>query len=95
MNNTSYESTDFYASAYLIASGIPMRSNFRTGQITTFVFDDSDQVQDLLNSYYSMQANVNPATYASALKNLKSIIHGTYKNTNHNKYHEQSQERAF
>ena len=79
-----YESNDFYASAYLVASGIPLMDHFRSGQITTFVFDDSDQLHDLLNSYYSLRGTLIPAHYASALKNLKSIIHGAYKNTNQN-----------
>lgn len=90
--NNSYQSKDFYASAFLIASGVPMRSNFKIGQITTFVFDDSDQIQDLLNQYYSMQANINPASYASALKNLKSIIHGAYTNKNQNTNYENRKE---
>jgi len=89
-----FESNDFYGSAFLIASGIPMRSHFRTGQITTFIFDDSEQVQDLLTDYYSLRASINPATYASALKNLKSIIHGAYINKTKNTYHEQSQKGA-
>ena len=90
--NNSFESNDFYGSAFLIASGIPMRSHFRTGQITTFIFDDSEQVQDLLTDYYSLRANINPATYASALKNLKSIIHGAYINKNQNTYNEERKE---
>lgn len=90
--NNSFESNDFYGSAFLIASGIPMRSHFRTGQITTFIFDDSEQVQDLLTDYYSLRANINPATYASALKNLKSIIWGAYTNKNQNTYNEERKE---
>jgi len=91
--DNSFESNDFYGSAFLIASGIPMRSHFRTGQITTFIFDDSEIVQDLLTDYYSLRASINPATYASALKNLKSIIHGAYINKNTN--HDQSKNRAL
>lgn len=92
--NNSYKSNDFYASAFLIASGIPMRSHFRTGQITTFVFDNSDQIQDLLNSYYSLQGAIIPVHYASALKNLKSIIHGAYTNKNQNTNYENRKEAA-
>ncbi|MBL7046052.1 MAG: hypothetical protein ISR95_00205 [Candidatus Marinimicrobia bacterium] len=88
-----FESNDFYASAYLVASGIPLKDHFRSGQITTFIFEDSDQLQDLLNSYYSLQGAIIPVHYASALKNLKSIIHGAY--INKNKYHEHKQKGAL
>jgi len=90
-----YKSNDFYASAYLVASGIPLRDHFRSGQITTFIFDDSDQLQDLLNSYYSLQGAIIPVHYASALKNLKSIIHGAYINKKSNTYHEQTPKGAL
>jgi len=88
-----YNSNDFYASAYLVASGIPLKDHYRSGQITTFIFEDSDQLQDLLNSYYSLQGTIIPVHYASALKNLKSIIHGAY--INKNKYNEQTQKGAL
>jgi len=90
-----HKSNDFYASAFLIASGIPLRDHFRTGQITTFIFEDSDHVQDLLNSYYSLQGTITPVHYASALKNLKSIIHGAYTNKPTNTNYEQSQKRGL
>jgi len=78
----SYQSRDFYASAFLVAAGIPMESHFRTGNITTFVFADSENTQDLVTQYYGLQAVINPATYANAIRNLKSILHGSYTNTN-------------
>jgi len=81
-----YKSNDFYASAFIVASGIPLQDHYRDGQITTFVFKDSDQVHDLLDSYYSLQGTITPVHYASALKNLKSIIHSAYTNTNKSRY---------
>jgi len=78
----SYQSRDFYASAFLIAAGIPMKSHFRTGTITTFEFEDSERAQDLITQYYGLQAVINPATYANAIRNLKSILHGSYTDTN-------------
>ena len=93
--NNSFESNDFYASAFLIASGILLKDHFRTGHITTFIFENSDQVKDLLNSYYSLQGTIIPVHYASALKNLKSIIHGAYTNKQSNTHNEQSQKGAL
>jgi len=59
-----------------------MKSHFRTGTITTFEFEDSERAQDLITQYYGLQAVINPATYANAIRNLKSILHGSYTDTN-------------
>jgi len=85
--NELYESQDFYACSFLVAAGVPLKMHTRLGHITTFVFNNTSQVEDLLSEYYSLQAVVNPATYATAIKNLKSIIHGAYNNTHSNTNH--------
>ena len=73
---------DFYASAYLIASGFPLKSHIRDRGITTFNFERSDKILDAMEKYYSMQSSVNTTSYVSAIKNLKTLIHAnTYKNT--------------
>lgn len=75
----TYTNRDFYLSSYLIAAGVQLKSFHRTNGITTFEFDNSEQLQDLVNKYYSMNATVNVTSYGSAIKNLKSVIHS---NTN-------------
>ena len=71
----TYTNRDFYLSSYLIAAGIQLKSYNRTNGITTFEFDNSDKLQELVNNYYSMNATVNATAYGSAIKNLKSVIH--------------------
>lgn len=66
---------DFYGSAYLIASGFPLKSHNRDRGITTFNFEQSDKVLDALESYYSMQSSIETTAFVSAIKNLKAIIH--------------------
>jgi hypothetical protein len=73
---------DFYASAYLIASGFPLISNFKDRGITTFNFEQSDKILDALGDYYSMQSMIKTTDYVSAIKSLKALIHA---NTNQNK----------
>ena len=82
----SYTNRDFYLSSYLIAAGVPMKSYQKTNGITTFEFDNSEKLQQLITKYYSMNASVEPMAYGSAIKNLKSVIHSnTYtKSHTHN-----------
>ena len=70
-----YTNRDFYLSSYLLAAGIQLKSYYKTNGITTFEFENSDKLQQLVNNYYSMNATVNAMQYGSAIKNLKSVIH--------------------
>lgn len=76
---------DFYASAYLIASGFPLKSHNRTLGRTTFNFEQSDKILDAMEAYYSMQSSIGTTAFVSAIKNLKAILHAnTHKNTKPN-----------
>ena len=84
-----YKSQDFYLSSFLIASGIKLNTYFKTGRITTFLFNDTKEIQDLISDYYTNNALVNPVTYGQAQKNLKSIIHSnTNLKFNHTNTHD-------
>lgn len=52
----TYTNRDFYLSSFIIAAGIPLKSYYKTNGITTFEFDNSEKLQQLVNSYYSMNA---------------------------------------
>jgi hypothetical protein len=82
----TYTNRDFYLSSYLIAAGIQLKSYHRTNGITTFEFDNSEKLQDLVQEYYSMNAFVNAMQYGSAIKNLKSVIHSNTNSKSNNKY---------
>ena len=71
----TYTNRDIYLSSYLIAAGMQLKSYHKTSGITTFEFDNSEKLQDLIQDYYSMNAFVNAMQYGSAIKNLKSVIH--------------------
>ena len=66
---------DFYASAYLIAAGFPLKSHVRDRGITTFNFERSDKILDAMEAYYTMQSTIKTTAYVSAIKNLKAILH--------------------
>jgi hypothetical protein len=75
----TYTNRDFYLSSYLIAAGMQLKSFRKTDGLTTFEFDNTEELQALINKYYNMSATVNVMAYGSAIKNLKSVIHS---NTN-------------
>ncbi|MGE5621185.1 MAG: DUF5659 domain-containing protein [archaeon] len=77
-----YLSRDFYLSAFLIASGFRMVSHSRTKGVTTFVFEDSDSLQTIVNQYFSMKALIDPILYGNSLRSLKSVIHSSDYNAN-------------
>jgi hypothetical protein len=83
MNNT-YTTNDFYASAFLVASGVPLFSHFRTNGKTTFEFKKTDELKQLIDDYYADQVKVSPIRYGNALKNLKALIYSGNTNTNNN-----------
>lgn len=82
----TYTNRDFYLSSYLIAAGIQLKSFHKTNGITTFEFDNSEKLQDLVLEYYSMNAFVNAMQYGSAIKNLKSVIHANTNTKSHTQY---------
>ena len=79
----TYLNRDFYMSSYLIAAGMQLKSYHKTNGITTFEFDNSEKLNDLVNKYYSMNAFVNAMQYGSAIKNLKSVIHSNANTKSH------------
>lgn len=82
------ESREFYSSAFLMASGVDLIDTYKQGPLTVFVFENTQNARDLMKKYFAMKATVNAAKYASAIKNLKSMIHGTntQPNTNNERY---------
>lgn len=85
MNTPTLDSVDFYSSAFLLASGENLQSTYKRGSQTVFVFEDSERIQNLLNNYFAMQAEINASAYAQAIKNLKNIIYSS-KNSYSNHY---------
>ena len=85
MNTPTFESVDFYSSAYLIAVGQKLQDSYKRGSQTVFIFEDSAQIQNLLNNYFARQAEVNASDFAQAIRNLKGVVHSSSR-TNSNQY---------
>jgi len=76
---------DFYLASSLIAIGIKLQSHQKQNGNTVFDFNDDEQINSAIKSYYSMNGTVEPMSYANAIKAHKSILHSSiYTNTNSN-----------
>ncbi len=73
---------DYYCSAFLVASGVPMLDFERKNGRTSFEFAKTDGLSQLIEQYYADKVRVSPIRYGNSLKNLKAMIYSTNTNTN-------------
>jgi hypothetical protein len=78
----TYTTSDFYLSAFLVASDVPLRSHQRWNGKTSFEFAETDELSQLIDEYYADHVKVSPVRYGNALKNLKALIYAGNTNTN-------------
>ena len=77
-----YKNRDFYLSAFLISRGCPLSGHSRENQTTTlFEFEETKQLKELVEKYYSMTGIVEPMSYGAAIRSLKSVIHSANTNS--------------
>ena len=84
MIENTYQSKDFYLSGYLLAIQQKLLSHTRENRITTFIFQDTNELHEAVERYYNMSANVNPVIYGQSLRSLKSLIYSNHTNTDAN-----------
>ena len=80
----TYKTNDYYCSAFLMASGVPLASFERNAGRTSFEFALTDELTQLIQGYYADQVRVSPIRYGNALKNMKALIYSS--NTDMNNY---------
>ncbi len=90
----TYTSKDFYLSSYLIANGCDLLDNIVEDGVTTFVFENNDEVKRLIGNYYSLKSKVEPMAYGQAIRTLKSVIHASKTNSKSYKENERYRECA-
>jgi len=84
----TYTTSDFYLSAFLVASNVPLSSHQRWNGKTSFKFAETDGLSQLIDQYYADQVRVSPIRYGNSLKNLKALIYLGNTNMNTNGNHE-------
>ena len=90
----TYTSKDFYLSSYLIANSCNLLDNIVEDGVTTFVFENNDEVKKLIGNYYSLRSRVEPMAYGQAIRTLKSVIHASKSNAKSYKQNERYTEFA-
>jgi len=84
----TYTTNDFYLSAFLVASNVPLSSHERWNGKTTFKLAETDELSQLIDEYYADHVKVSPIRYGNSLKNLKALIYSGNANMNTNGNHE-------
>lgn len=75
-NEKQFLSSDFYISAYLLAVGVNLLGvNRENPRRLFFVFEDFNDRQKLVEDFLLGRGSVQPKRYASAIKELKDLIH--------------------
>ena len=81
--NNKYSTDDFYFAAFMMHSNFILVNHYKENGKTIFVFDTRKGLNNLDQEYYQMQASIEPISYASKIRILKSLIHSSsYKYTN-------------
>ena len=92
----TYVTTDFYLAAFLFVNSNPIKNTRLISRSTTeFEFAENSELKKEVEKFYTMKASVDPLTYGSAIRSIKSMIHalkeahttsnskGTTNNVNH------------
>ena len=72
-----YKTSDLYYAAYLKVAGVPFLEPQREGSRVIFVFEDSDNIHDLKQQYFSRTSKVPALSYADEIRLMKSLTHMT------------------
>jgi hypothetical protein len=94
-----YSNKDFYLSAYLIAEGYELLEYYRKNGFTTFVFLDTNELQEAIRKFHSLSALTEPVRFGNAIKSLKTLIHSdqisTSNSNNFNEHEQKGQNRTI
>ena len=72
----SYNTRDFYLVSYLFLLGNQIREARLVNRNTTeFSFRVNDKLKEEVDNFYSQNASVNPMSYGSSFRSVKSIVH--------------------
>jgi hypothetical protein len=76
MNTNLYETSDFYLASYLLSVNVPIVDTTRDSEgKVTFIFQKTENFEQLIDDFLTFKAKVEPLAYASAQKKLKHLIY--------------------
>jgi hypothetical protein len=76
MDQNKYRTDDFCLASYLLSADIPIIDTTRNSKgKVTFIFQKTENFEQLINDFLTFRARVEPLAYASAQKKLKHLIY--------------------
>ncbi len=66
--------SDFYLSAFFCLNGLELKEMRSQENRKLFVFEDTDELQQLKRDYYWNNATVDPLSYKKAIRQLKGMV---------------------
>ena len=75
-NKNQFKTPDFYLSAYFVSKGLTLAGVERESpRRILFVFDDTEDRENLTEDFLFGRGNVEPKRFVSAIKELKQLLH--------------------
>lgn len=69
-----YKTNDLYLAAFLKLNSQKLRVEKVKGK-ANFIFNETEELQKLVNEYLTEEGNCNPLSYTNSIKNLKNLIY--------------------
>jgi Domain of unknown function (DUF5659) len=74
-SDAAFETRDFYLACFLRCSGYPLLDLRSEGNRKVFVFRDCPNRRDDVVAYYGESGSVRPLAFATAIKDMKALLH--------------------
>jgi len=74
LEETKYTTSDLYLAAFLKLKGNKM-SVEKNRNKAIFIFDRSEELNNLITDYLSGEGSCEPLLYANSVKNLKNLLY--------------------
>lgn len=76
-NEEKYTTSDAFLAAYFIYNDLRLLTIELNNGWGSFVFSDSEKLQDLVGEYYAYKGSIPPRKMAVKYRNMLSILHET------------------
>ena len=72
---TIFRTQDLYLASLLMARGDKLMKVEKSGSIATFVFENKEEMERVVTSFYNNKEIVNANKLISSIRDLKSLVH--------------------
>lgn len=70
-----FGTSDFYLAAFLKAKDIKLVRTVKQGNKAIFNFEDKDNLEELINSFYNDNEMVSANRFVNSIRDLKALSH--------------------